>query len=219
MQHLYGMGSFEYLAAQPAEAAIFNAAMADATRQIAGAVAAAYDFSVFRSIVDVGGGNGTLLAAILAATPNLRGTVFDLPAGNAEAAPQLAAAGVATRAEVTVGDFFRGVPPDADAYLLKNVVHDWDEDRSTAILLNCRKAMSMEGKLLLVERVMPPRMSASASHQRMALLDMNMLVMPGGRERTEVEYQSLFAAAGLELTLVILLPGANGVCLIEGIPA
>jgi SAM-dependent methyltransferase len=218
MQHVYGMGSFEYLAAHPAAAVVFNAAMAEITREVARAVAAAYDFTRFRRIVDVGGGNGTLLAAILAAAPELRGIVFDLPAGNAEAARLLAAAGLAPRAEVVAGDFFQAVPEGADAYILKSVIHDWDDEESVAILKSCRKAIAAGGRLLLVERVMPERMNASPVHQRMAMLDMNMLALPGGRERTEAEYRALFAAAGFKLARVLPLPEAVGVSLIEASP-
>jgi len=217
-EHLYGMGSFEYLAAHPQQAAIFNAAMAEITREVARAVVAAYDFSRFRTVVDVGGGNGTLIAVILAATPTLRGIVFDLASGNAEAAPNLAVAGVADRCEVVAGDFFRCVPSGADAYTLKSVIHDWDDERSIAILRTCREAISADGKLLLVERVMPARMEASQSHQRMTMLDMHMLVMPGGCERTETEYRALFAAARFELARVLPLPEAVGVSIIEAVP-
>lgn len=218
-QHLYGMGSFEYLAAHPQQAAIFNEAMAEVTRQVADALVAAYDFSPFRVIVDVGGGNGTLIAAILVAAPNLRGIVFDLPTGNAEAARKLEVAGVADRCEVLAGDFFRSVPNGADGYILKSVIHDWDDEQSIAILKNCRNAISSNGKLLLVERVMPTRMEGSRSNQRMAMLDTHMLVMPGGRERTETEYRTLFAEARFKLTRVLRLPEAVGVSLIEALPA
>ena len=220
-QHIYGLGSFEYLAAHPKEALIFNEAMAEITRQVARAVAAAYDFSRFRSIVDVGGGNGTLIAAILTGAPVLRGIVFDLASGNAEAPQQLAAAGVAERCEVVVGDFFRSVPNGADAYILKSVIHDWDDDRSVLILKNCRRVMSASGKLLLVERVMPVRMEASPSHQRMAMIDMNMLAVPGGRERTEAEYRALFAAAGFTLAQILPLSAPSDrldVSLIKAVP-
>ena len=219
MQHLFGVGSFEYLAAHPQEAVTFNKAMADITRQTSRAVVAAYDFSRFRTIVDVGGGNGTLVAAILAGTPTLRGVVFDLPSGNAEAPRQLAAAGVAERCRVIAGDFFHSVPSGADAYILKSVIHDWDDERSVTILRNCRTAIAPGGKLLLVERVMPERMAASPSHLRAAMLDLNMLVMPGGRERTAAEYAALFAAAGLELARIVPLPEAVGISLIEASPA
>jgi hypothetical protein len=219
MRHLFGMGSFEYLAAHPEEAATFNQAMADITRQTARAVVAAYDFSPFRTVIDVGGGNGTLIAAILAGTPTLRGVVFDLPSGNAEAPRQLAAAGVAERCQVVAGDFFRAVPSGADAYILKSVIHDWDDEPSVTILRNCRDAIAPTGKLLLVERVMPERMEASPGHVRAAMLDLNMLVMPGGRERTAAEYAALFAAGGFELARILPLPEAVGASLIEARPA
>lgn len=220
-QHIYGLDSFEYLAAHPKEASIFNAAMADITREVARAVSAAYDFSRFRTIVDVGGGNGTLISAIMAGAPALRGVVFDLQTGNAEAPQQLAAAGVAERCEVVAGDFFRSVPNGADVYVLKSVIHDWDDDRSVLILKNCRRAISGNGKLLLVERVMPARMETSPSHQRMAMIDINMLAVPGGRERTEAEYRALFAAAGFALAQILPLSALSDrldVSLIEAVP-
>ena len=218
MQHVYGMGSFDYLAAHPAAAVVFNEAMAEITRAVARAVAAAYDFSRFRRIVDVGGGNGTLLAAILAAAPELRGIVFDRPAGNAEAPRLLAAAGLAERAEAIAGDFFQAVPQGADAYILKSVIHDWDDEESVAILKSCRTAIADGGRLLLVERVMPERMKASPAHQHMAMLDMNMLALPGGRERTEADYRALFEAARFALKRVLPLPEGGGLSLIEAAP-
>jgi precorrin-6B methylase 2 len=218
MQHLYGMGSFEYLAEHPQQAEIFNEAMAEGTRLVSRALVAACDFSRFHTLVDVGGGNGTLIAAILAAAPKLRGIVFDRPSGNAGAPRQLKGAGVAERCEVVAGDFFRAVPPGADAYILKSIIHDWDDERSTAILKNCRKAISAGGKLLLVERVMPVRVEASQSHRQMAMVDIHMLVLAGGRERTEAEYQALFAAAGFELARIVPLPETAGTSLVEAVP-
>jgi hypothetical protein len=209
MHHLYGMGDFELLATLPEEAAIFNEAMAEITREVARAVVATYDFAPFREIVDVGGGNGTLIATILASAPSLRGAVFDLPTGNADALRQLAAAGVVERCQVIAGDFFQSVPSGADAYILKNIIHDWDDDRSVAILRNCRNAMAAAGKLLLVERIMPTRMEAVPSHQRMAIVDMNMMVMPGGRERTESDYRTLLAASGFTLSRILQLKAVS----------
>jgi hypothetical protein len=218
MQHLYAVGSFEYFAAHPKEAAIFNAAMAESTRRTARAVIAAYDFSRFRALVDVGGGNGMLMAAILAATPGLCGIVFDLPSGNADAPGELATAGLAERGLVASGDFFHSVPSGADGYILKSVIHDWDDERSIAILAKCRKSIAADGKLLLVECVMPARMDASPTHLRAAMLDIHMLALPGGRERTGTEYGALFAAAGFELSRILPLPEALGMSLIEGVP-
>jgi orsellinic acid C2-O-methyltransferase len=217
--HLYGVGVFEYLATHRQEAAIFNAAMAEVTRRVTDAVVAACDFRRFGSIVDVGGGNGALIAAILAATPKLKGVVFDLPSGSADALRHLAAAGVADRSEVVAGDFFRSVPAGADAYILKSIIHDWDDERSVEILTSCRQAMQKCSTLLLIERVMPQKMETSARLQQMALLDVHMLVGPGGRERTEAEFRKLFAAAGFRWVTAAPLPGDFGPSLIEGRPA
>jgi hypothetical protein len=216
-RHVYGVGSFEYLAANPEQAVIFNEAMAEITRLVTQALISTYDFSRFRTIVDVGGGNGAMMAAVLGATPSLRGVVFDLPSGSAEASRKLADAQVSDRCEVISGDFFREVPKAAAAYILKSVIHDWDDEASVAILKNCRVAMHEKSKLLLVERVMPETMQRSPNQQRMAMLDINMLAMPGGQERTEAEYRVLLANAGFILTQIRTLPGLD-VSLIEADP-
>jgi hypothetical protein len=216
MQRLYGVGSFEYFATHPQDAAIINVAMAEATRQLAHAVIAAYDFARFHSIIDVGGGSSILIAEILAATPALKGIVFDLPSGSSEASHHLEAAGVADRCEVIAGDFFRSVPEGADAHVLKSIIHDRGDERSVAILKNCRRAMPSHSILLVVERIMPARMTASVAPQRAALLDLHMLLGPGGRERSEAEYQTLLAAAGLPWTRTLRLPGDIGPSLSEG---
>ncbi len=219
MRYVFGMDGFEYLAAHPQDAAVFNEAMAEFTRQAARAVVAGYDFTPFSTIVDVGGGNGTLIAAILNAAPKLRGIVFDSPSGSAEALCQLETSGIAGRCEVITGDFFRSVPRDADAYILKSIIHNWDDERSVAILKNCRDAISRDGKLLLIESVMPAQINASAGQEPWTMLDMHMLVTFSGRERTEDEFQALFAAANFNLAHILLLPGATGLSLIEAIPA
>jgi hypothetical protein len=208
-RRVYGMGSFEYLAANPDQAAIFNEAMAENTRRVTQGLILAYDFSQFPKIIDVGGGNGTLLGAIIAANPNIRGVVFDLPRGSAEAPQKLADAGVAASCEVIAGDFFRSVPEGADAYILKLIIHDWDDEQSLAILKNCHKAMHQASKILLLERVMPEKMEATPANQRMAMADMNMLAMPGGRERTGEEYRNLLAKAGLSITRILAIPGLD----------
>ncbi len=206
---VYGMGSFEYLAANPDQAVIFNGAMAESTRRVTEALVSAYDFSQFGKIIDVGGGNGALLGAILAANPGMRGVVFDLPRGNAEAPQKLADAGVAANCEVVGGDFFRSVPEGADAYILKFIIHDWDDEQSLAILKNCHKAMHQKSKILLLERVMPEKMEPTPAHRRIAMADMNMLAMPGGRERTGNEYRDLLAQAGLSITRILAIPGLD----------
>jgi len=217
-RHVFGVDLFEDLARDPKQAAVFNEAMAEITRQVAKAVVMAYNFATFSKIVDVGGGNGTLIAAILDTAPKLCGIVFDSSSGSAEASDQLRARGVLERCEVIAGDFFRSVPRGGDAYILKSIIHDWDDERSAAILENCREAIVAAGKLLLIERVMPGRIDASADHQRLTMRDMHMLVMIGGRERTEEEFRSVLAAANFELRRTLLLPGATGFSVIEATP-
>src|SRR5262249_37432471 len=134
---------------------IFNRAMSDGTRREAPGIIETYDFSQFDALVDVGGGDGTLLAAILAATPGLRGVLVDTAAGLAEASSRLSEAGVGDRCELVAGDFFESVPKGADAYIMKSVIHDWDDERCVTILHNCRAAMNESGKLLIVEPVLP----------------------------------------------------------------
>jgi hypothetical protein len=164
-------------------------------------------------VVDVGGGQGALLAAILAANPQARGVLFDLPHVVAGAAPQLRAAGVADRCEVVGGSFFETVPAGGDVYLLRAVVHDWDDAQATAILRACRRAMDPAARLLLVERVIAPGNTPDPNR----FSDLNMLVMLGGQERTATEFAALYQAAGLRLTRVLPLPDAAS--LIEGQPA
>jgi tRNA A58 N-methylase Trm61 len=183
--------------------------MAENTRRVTELLISTYDFSQFQNVVDVGGGSGALMAAILAANVAMRGTVFDLPSGGAEASKNLADSGVAARCEFVAGDFFRSVPEAADAYILKYVIHDWNDDQSIAILSNCCKAMHQASKILLVERIMPERMEATPAHRRIAMADMNMLAMPGGQERTGHEYRTLLATAGLLLDRIIPLPGSE----------
>ncbi len=203
--HLFGAGPFEYFARHPDDSAIFNEAMASMTAQIAAAVPSAYDFSSFRTIVDVGGGFGVLLAAILRANPSLRGILFEAPPAVEGAKMHIEAAGLAARCEVVGGDFFEAVPDGADACILKSVIHDWDDERSLAILKNCHRALSPGGKLLLVEVLLPERIEPSPINQFVAELDLNMLLGPGGRERTQAEFAALFAAAGFKLTRIFPL--------------
>ena len=161
----------------------------------------------------MGGGHGALLAAILGAHPGLRGVLFDLPHVAEGAKDRLAAAGVLDRCQVVGGDMFAAVPAGGDAYILSRVIHDWDDERSVAVLAICRRAMAPEGKLLLVEEVIPPGDAPAYGK----LSDLNMLVGPGGRERTEAEYRALYAAAGFRLTRV--LPTPSRMSIVEGIPA
>jgi orsellinic acid C2-O-methyltransferase len=216
-RRVFGRDSFAYLAAHPEEAANFDAAMEGFTSQIATVVAAAYDFSGVRRVIDVGGGNGALLVGILRAHPALKGTLLELPQVVARARPRLRELGLADRCETVGGDFFAGVPDGADVYLLKHVIHDWDDEHAVAILKNCRKAMSPAAKLLIVEGIYPPRIDQSEISRGAAANDVNMLVCTGGRQRSEVEFRNLYVAAGLALSRIIPTDLAFA-SILEGVP-
>lgn len=205
---------FMLLAQDPEAAATFDKAMAAFAPQTAAAVVAAYDFSAFQTVVDVGGGNGTLLIDILKANPRLGGIIFDLPHVTERAREQLQIAATADRCTVASGSFFAEVPKGADAYLLKHVIHDWNDERATVILKNCRTAMPARGKLLIVEGVYPPRIEESLPCRSAAANDVNMLVNTGGRQRSEAEFRELLTVSGFRLSRVI--PTKASVCVIEG---
>jgi O-methyltransferase/methyltransferase family protein len=201
--HVYGMGGFDYYAEHPEGAKILDEAMAGFTALVADAVLGAYDFSGTRTLVDVGGGNGALLAAILKAHPTMRGILFDLPHVVSGAPQVLGDAGVVARCQVVGGSFFESVPEGGDAYLLKWIIHDWDDERSVAILTACRRAMKGNGKLLVVDQVLPHRAEPSESTDAF-MFDLEMLVVTsGGRERSEDEFRTLLAAAGFRLNRVV----------------
>jgi hypothetical protein len=212
--HLYGKDSFQYFAEHPEEGAIFDEAMGAFTAMVAIAVAAVYDFSGFRTLIDVGGGEGALMAGILRANPGVRGIVFDLPRLAPGARRYIEQASLGGRCEFVGGDFFEAVPGGGDAYLLKHVIHDWDDARATRILQSCRRAMPREGKLLIVEGVYPPHVDQSLPSRGAAANDVNMLVCTGGRQRSEAEFRSLFTAAGFRLNRIVPTPAAS--CVIEG---
>ncbi|HZO14996.1 MAG TPA: methyltransferase [Polyangiaceae bacterium] len=207
---------FVEMAKDPAEAANFDAAMAGFTRMAAAAVAREYDFSRFETLMDVGGGNGALLIGILKAHERLRGIVFDQPHVAERAEKEIAGHGLADRCRAVGGDFFDDVPSGADAYLLKHVIHDWDDERAVAILRNCGRAMGSKGTLLILEGVYPPRIDASPECRGAAANDVNMLVNTGGRQRSEAEFHALYQAAGFRLTRIV--PTPVRICVIEGSP-
>lgn len=211
-EHHFGMGVFEYFARNPEASAVFNEAMTGWTAQLARAVVDSYDFSPFGTVVDVGGNQGTLLAAILRSQPSVRGVLFDLPHVVASAEELLTAAGVADRCARVGGDFFEAVPTGGGAYVLASVLHDWDDDRCVAILTRCREVMQDHGKLLVVELVLPEGDEPFFGKW----LDLHMLVMASGRERTASEYGTLFQAAGFELARVVPTPA--GASIVEGVP-
>ncbi|HEY6420373.1 MAG TPA: methyltransferase [Candidatus Binataceae bacterium] len=193
----------------------FDDAMATFAPVTARAMAAAYDFSKFGRLVDVGGGNGALLIGILQATPNLRGIVFDRPQAAERAKKRIAEAGLASRCEAVGGDFFKEVPSGGDAYLLKHVIHDWNDERAAAILKSCYRAMGPQNKLLIAEGVYPPHIDQSADCRRAVSNDVNMLVCTGGRQRSEAEFRALYDGAGFKLTRIVPTPARLSV--IEGV--
>lgn len=215
-EHVFGMGTFEYMTQNPVIAAIYNDAMSASSAARAASVVTTYDFSSFRVVADVGGGHGTLLAAILRANPGVKGILFERPALAPGIERLLGDAGVAARCGIVTGDFFQSVPAGADAYILSHIIHNWDDARSDVILRNCRAAMAAAGRLLLLEQVMPERVEASEAAQRGVMADLHMMVITGGRERTELEYSALLSSAGFRLHRVIGTPAAESI--IEAVP-
>jgi hypothetical protein len=209
----FGMDVFEYFLQNPEAGAVFNEAMTGLTSQVADALANAYDFSGFETIVDIGGNRGTVLAAILRRYPSARGILFDRPNVVDSAAEYLAEAGLATRCQRIGGDFFAAVPGGGDAYLLASILHDWDDDRCVAILTKCRQVMPAHGKLLVIELVLP---EGNAPHGG-KWVDLHMLVMASGRERTAAQYQGLFRGGGFDLKSVSPIPGGQSI--VEAVPA
>ncbi|MGQ0551463.1 MAG: methyltransferase [Armatimonadota bacterium] len=199
--------------ASPEWAAAFNNYMTELAARRAAAVLGGYDFAGIATVVDVGGGHGRLLASILKAYPTMRGILFDLPHVIEGAKGLLDAAGVADRCERIGGDFFETVPRGGDAYLLSVVIHDWDDERALIILKNCRTAMGTSGRLLLIERVVSTDGEQSL---HVMLSDLNMLVGPGGRERTAEEFSALLSTAGFRLKRIVPLEFSYNV--VEGVP-
>jgi SAM-dependent methyltransferase len=189
----HGQPFYGYLHAHPRAAARFHAAMSGFSSHETDAILEAYDFATARSVVDIGGGHGGLLAALLRAHAQLAGTLFDLPSVVAGAEATLSELGVADRVRTVAGDFFDEAPAGADLYVMKSVLHNWDDPDAQRILATCRAAMAPEARLLVIERVVPEGNAPAEAK----LFDINMLVVAGGRERTEPEYRRLFEAAGL----------------------
>lgn len=203
-QHLHGEGFFEVLAKHPNKQATFNKTMAGISRRVAQVVRDNPSVRTRKRLIDVGGGNGALLAGILAANADMRGVVYDTESGLSKAPAELAAAGVLDRCEIVSGDFFTSIPSGGDGYLLKHIVHDWDDERATLILENCRAAMTSESLVYLVESIVP---DDPADYDVSSLvLDLNMMVTLPGKYRTRAEYAELLQSAGLRLDSVSPLP-------------
>jgi hypothetical protein len=209
---MFGEGVFDYFGKHPDEAATFNAGMTGFSQQAAAAVLKAYDFSPFEQIVDVGGGHGSLLLAILKATPGATGIVFDAPQVATGATEAIRAAGMADRCTAQGGNFFEAVP-GGDLIVMKNIIHDWNDAKATNILKACRAASRPDTKLLLVELVVPAGFAPHMSH----VLDLEMMVLCDGKERTEQEYRELLAGAGYKLSRIV--PTAGHFSLVEAVPA
>jgi O-methyltransferase domain len=208
LEQVLGMPIFDWLAKHPEEASLFSETMVSFHGAEPAAVAA-YDFSGAKTIVDVGGATGNLLTAILGKYPGSRGILYDLPHVVRDAPALIQARGVADRVTIEAGSFFERVPEGGDAYLLSHIIHDWTEDQCMTILSHCRRAMTPDSRLLIIEMVLP----AGDTPHPGKMLDMMMLVGPGGQERTEQEYGTLLGKAGLSLIRVV--PTASPVSIVE----
>ncbi|HLJ18501.1 MAG TPA: methyltransferase [Bryobacteraceae bacterium] len=209
----FGMPVFDWLAKHPEEASLFSETMVGFHGAEPPAVAAAYDFSEFATIVDVGGATGNLLATILARQPGPRGILFDMPHVVRDAPALIQARGVADRVRIEAGNFFETVPAGGDAYLLSHIIHDWSEGQCLTILGNCRRAMKPSSRLLIIEMVLP---DGDTPHPG-KMLDMVMLAVTGGQERAEPEYRTLLDKARFRLTRVV--PTESAVSVVEAFPA
>ena len=207
-----GTGPFEYFAKNPELSAIFNDAMTGFSATVIPAVLEAYDFSGITTLVDIAGGHGGVLTAVLQKYPAMKGILFDLDHVIAGALPRIASLGLADRCSTVSGDFFKAVPAGGDAYIMKHIIHDWDDDKASVILENIRKVLPKDGRVILIESVIPPGNEPGLGK----IIDLEMLVMPGGRERTEEEFRRLFDRAGYRLARVI--PTEAPLSVVEGRP-
>jgi ubiquinone/menaquinone biosynthesis C-methylase UbiE len=213
LEKALGVSEYEYLAQHPEDASHFNAAMIGYHGEEPAAIVEAYDFSGSGTVVDVGGGSGNLLGTILTANPSLRGVLLDLPQVLSDARHKLEATGVADRCEFVGRDFLQGVTEGGDVYIVSHCIHNWDEVSCVQILANCRRAMAPRGRLLIVEAVI----RAGDEPDPAKILDLAMLLVPGGQERTEREYRDLLKKAGFRLTRVV--PTRTSASIIEAVPA
>jgi hypothetical protein len=212
-EKIFGEPIFNWLSKHPEQAKTFDLAMVAVHGRETAAMLDACDFSGIGTLADVGGGNGSVLRGVLERYPAMCGMLCDLPGVVERARPLIAAAKMSDRLQAVPTNFFEAVPPGADAYLMRHIIHDWNDEQSRQILRNTRAAMGASGRLLIIENVIPPGNEPGFAK----LLDLNMLVIPGGKERTEAEYRELFAAAGFRLTNIT--PTRADVSVIEGRPA
>lgn len=210
-EKLFGKPIFDHIAENPEKAQIFDEAMTGIHGRETNALLEAYDFSEIDVLADIGGGNGSQLIAILKKYPGMRGILFDLPHVVERARPEIEKAGLSERCQLASGDFFRSVPGGADAFIMRHIIHDWDDGKSLSILKNCQAVMSQGDKLLLVESVIPPGNEPFMGK----FLDLAMMLIPGGKERTEDEYRELYEQAGFDLRRIV--PTVTEVSVIEGV--
>lgn len=210
-EKIFGKPIFDHLAEQPEKARIFDDAMTGIHGRETGAILDACDFAGIKVLADIGGGNGSKITAILQKHPNMKGILFDLPHVVERARPKIEAAGLGERCQLVTGDFFQAVPSGADAYVMRHIIHDWNDEKSLTILRNCHAVMSPGNKLLLVESVIPPGNDPFMGK----FLDLTMMLIPGGKERTEDEYRELYDKAGFDLVRIV--PTSTEVSVIEGV--
>jgi ubiquinone/menaquinone biosynthesis C-methylase UbiE len=208
----FGADVWQYFANNPEDAAVFNDSMSANTAAANQAIMAAYDFSPFKTVIDIGGGHGGLITSILQQNPQTKGVLFDAPPVIEGARAKLEQAGVADRCQAIAGDFFKEVPGGADAYVMKWIIHDWEDQKAIAILKNCRKHMQPNNRLLIVDCVVPDNDAPDFSKT----FDLNMMVMTGGKERTEKEFSELLQASGFKLLRTI--PTDFPTSIVEGQP-
>jgi len=216
-QHVFGIDLFAYMATHPESSEKFDQAQREVSQGVNASLASCYPFGIFKWIVDVGGGIGSLLIPILERNPTLRGTVFEFPHVAVRAREQIAACGLAARCDVAEGDALAEVPPGADAYVLKSVIHGHEDDKAVTILRNCRTAMPPHGKVILIERLLPEHIDPGDEQAGASfIMDISMMVLPGGCERTERAYRDVLAKA--ELGLHRTIPTAGPTWILEAFP-
>ena len=195
----FGKDIWKYFAENPEDAAVFNDSMSGMTAAANEAILSVYDFSQFGKVIDIGGGHGGLITSILQKNPQVKGVLFDAPPVIEGARPKLENAGLAARYETVAGNFFEAVPAGGDAYVMKWIIHDWEDEKAIRILKNCREHMQSNSRMIIVDCVVPENDQPDFSKT----FDLNMMVMTGGKERTEAEFRELLAAAGFKLLRVI----------------
>jgi len=206
----FGMPFFDFLAQNPEKGRVFDEAMTSVHGRETEPMIDVYDFSEIERLADIGGGNGSLLSAVLGRYPDLQGMLFDLAGVIERARERFDAAGLTDRCRLLAGSFFEEVPGGADAYMLRHIIHDWDDEKAALILRNIVAVLPDDGRVLVLDSVIPPGNEPFAGKH----MDLSMMLIPGGQERTEEEFRQLFAAAGL--TLERIVPTATEVSVIEG---